>query len=127
MTFKILVIDAQPVMRAGIIHIMKKSLKNVQLSEAQDLYEAIAVANNKKFDLIVLGAQETNGAGIEIVRIFSFLRQRFKTAKILVFSGHNPHLFKDEFINAGADAFLHKNSSVSEMDELVQGVLSPPV
>ena len=126
MTFKILVIDAQPVMRAGIIYIVKKSLKNVQLSEAQDFYEAIALANNKRFDLIVLGAQEANGNGIEITRIFSFLRQRFKMAKILVFSGHNPHLFKDEFINAGADAFLPKNSSVSEMDELVQGVLRSP-
>ncbi len=123
MTLKILIIDAQPVMRAGIVHIMKKNLKSIQVSEAQDFYEAIALANNKKFDLIVLGAQEVSDNGMKITRIFSFLRQRFKAAKILVFSGHNPHLFKDEFLSAGADAFLHKSSSVSEMDELVRTLL----
>jgi DNA-binding NarL/FixJ family response regulator len=117
---KILLIDNQPPILAGLTHLIIHSIPNAVIMSAKSLETAISILKQHTFDLVITeilgGIQDGTG-------IISRINSLGSKAKILVYSSLDEEVFAPSFLKAGAMGFLSKRSKWNETVTAIQMVL----
>jgi DNA-binding NarL/FixJ family response regulator len=120
MSVRILIADDHAVVREGLKMILEANGDMTVVGEALDGRDAIEKAETLKPDVIVMDITMPEMNGIEATRIIC---ERVPTAKIIILSMHhtNEHVFRA--IQAGARAYLLKESAGAWVAKAIHTVL----
>ncbi len=111
-TKKILIVDDHLVVRNGVAMVLEKQIENVEISNAENFFEAVAILKAVPFDLVILDINIPGGKRTEMI---GDIRAIQPAVKILVFSAHEEEQFALKYISAGANGYLNKLCSEEKM------------
>lgn len=89
---------------------------NYEVVTASSVERAIAAAKGQRFDLLVLDSRLGDGSGVDLCR---HIRKTDQTMPILFCSGLAYEKDKQEALNAGAQGYLVKPVTVSQLCDAV--------
>ena len=115
----ILIVDDQKVVRARLQEILSVQKDLQVIGTADDGDKAIAAVESLNPDLVIMDIEMPKMNGIEVIRIIS---QRFPESKVLVLSTHEKEAYIQQTISAGADGYILKNTSATDLVNAVQAV-----
>lgn len=107
----ILVIDDTPLVRGFLSDLLEAD--GFSVSACEDGISALYAAEESNFDIIITDYRMPNMNGVEVTK---HLRMRFPASIIIGVSMDN---VKDDFLDAGADAFLYKPFQYNDLVELM--------
>lgn len=117
---KILLIDNQPPILAGLSYLIIHSIPNAAILSAKSLETAISILKQHRFDLVMTEILGSLQDGTSIISVINSLGSE---AKILLYSGFDEEVFAPSLLKAGAMGFLSKRSKWNETVTAIQMVL----
>jgi ActR/RegA family two-component response regulator len=92
---------------------------------AKEIDEAEQLIRSKKYAVIVqdLRLGTSHNDGLEIVR---FVREASPDTRIVVLTAYGSMEIEDETMRTGADAFLRKPKPLSQVAQVIQGLIDSP-
>jgi len=120
---RILIVDDEKPVRVIIRRVAEKLYTGAEISEAEDGYEAGTQTASSRFSLIIL---DMRLPGIDGVKICRTVRKSpaGKDTKILAISGYEPGTAASAFKKAGADDFLAKPFTITQLEEKMTSLLT---
>jgi DNA-binding NarL/FixJ family response regulator len=118
--FNILVADDHSIVRYGLAKIIATLPDPVNVSTVEAFDDALALLSKKTFDLLIL---DINLPGGNSTRMLSAVRLQCPDIMILVFSAYNEKIYAVDYLRAGADGYLSKNSSEEETKQAIRSLL----
>lgn len=104
------------------------------LLETEDDFEVIGTASDGEQALVVADALQPDIVLLDLampvmdgMQALPQLRKRLPAAIIVIFSGFEQTALVDEALAAGADAYLEKGASVTQMVDLLRELRGRPV
>ncbi len=116
---RIVVADDHPLVREGMRSMFAKQGGMSVVGEAGDGEEAIGLVEHLAPDVLIIDASMSLVDGIEVSR---HLRKRRLTTRILVVSAHDLDEYVIALMEAGADGYLTKTASSSQLIDAVKRV-----
>lgn len=116
---KILLVDDHSVVRHGISLILKEAFQDVNFIQADSFPAALALLKEKP-DLILL---DINLPGGNSTRMIERIKVDHPSVLIIIFSGYSEGQYALRYIHAGANGFLNKDSSDTEIIKAVETVI----
>lgn len=114
---KILVVDDSDMVRRSL-GLFLNSYEDFQMvGEAANGIEAIDFCRQHQPDVILMDIKMPLMNGVEATRI---IRQRWPDTGILVMSSMHDEGLIQHVLDAGANSFLHKTSSIDQMAQAIQ-------
>ena len=115
---KVLLVDDHAIVRSGLRRLLGV-LPAVQIIEAANGREALALARTDRPSLIMLDLNMPGLGGLELLRR---LMTEHPSVHVLVLSMHAEALYAARALRAGASGYLSKNASPEELLEAVRRV-----
>ena len=117
---KILLVDDHVVVRNGIKLMLSQQKSFIPfITEANDAEEAIQLAKNESFDVILMDISLPNMDGIAATK--QLLLEK-PDLKILALTMHNEEFTINQMIEAGALGYILKNTGVEELTNAINTV-----
>ncbi len=116
---KILLADDHAILRAGLRALLSAEPDCEVVGEAGDGAEALAVAQERLPDVILLDLSMPGLGGLEALRE---LKQRLPRAKVLVLTMHDDEGYLYQVLQAGASGYLLKRAADSELLAAIRAV-----
>jgi DNA-binding NarL/FixJ family response regulator len=118
----VLVVEDHPVMREGIKNILRQNTSLKVVKETDDAEEALAYAKENGPDLALVDITlPSRMGGIELTAALSQLRPRIP---VVILSVHSKIEFVGQAIDAGAFAYVNKESEPKILHEAIHSALS---
>ncbi|KAF2509450.1 response regulator transcription factor [Flavobacterium zhairuonense] len=109
---QILIVDDHLVVRNGVAMVLEKQIENVEISHAENFFEALAVLREKPICLVLLDINIPGGKNTGMIADIKAIQP---AVKILVFSAHEEDQYALQYISAGANGYLNKLCSEEKM------------
>lgn len=107
LTFKILVLEDQGLVRAGLRELIKISEPRAQIDEASSYKEAIDLLNRQFYDIAFLDIDlKAEKTGLDVLR---YIRENEIDTRAIILSGNAEKKLVLECINAGACGYIPKD------------------
>lgn len=116
----ILLADDHSVVRQGIAMILKETYKDLTILHAPDFNTAVDLLKKNPVYLLVLDISIPEGKGVQMIEEVKAINS---TIKILVFSAYEEDLYAMRYLKAGAEGYLNKLSSETELKKAFQSML----
>jgi two-component system, NtrC family, response regulator HydG len=121
MSAHILFVDDEAPIRELLSVFFRK--KGYQVSVAVNIQEAKELAQRNRFDLSILDVNLAGENGLELLSLF---KQNYPHMPVILFTGLTPdEELLEKAKRAGADAFMRKSDSLSELFQQVVKQLPP--
>lgn len=117
----ILIADDHPIVRKGLIEIIKEEPDMKVECEASTSSEAIENLREHKIDVILLDISMPGKSGLDL--IYDLLNE-FTNIKILVLSAMSEEIFAKRVLKSGAFGFLNKESAPEKLVYAIRKVYS---
>ena len=127
---RIMLVDDHAIVREGVRHVLAATPGLEVVAEAGDGETALALAHECLPDVVVLDLSLPGLSGLEVTRQ---LRQLLPAVRILILSVHDHAEYVVGAVRAGAQGYLRKDSSPTELRAALWAVasgesyFSPPV
>lgn len=109
---KVLIVDDHGVVRSGLKLLLQLNNKLKVCGEAENIKEAIIMADRTKPDIILLDFKLPDGDGVNgCLKI----KKRFPETKVIILTAYSHDHIVMETIKAGADGYLLKNIEGEEL------------
>ena len=120
-SFSILLADDHTVVRQGVSLILKSKYPNSSIHQTGSFSETIKMVKKNNFDLIILDINFPDG---NTVNMITELKKLNEDLKILMFSAFDEDIYAMRYLNAGANGYLNKLSSETEIQTAVETILN---
>lgn len=110
--FSVLVIDEHPIVRSGLVQLIKSSANFVLCGEAGSAFEARTAVIKWRPKLTILGLTLDGREGTELI---TELRGLHPSGRILVFTEQPEKLFARRALKAGAQGYLVKSAGLPQV------------
>jgi len=117
MPVKILIADDHGLVREGLKLILQQQGNNIIVGEASNGREAIALATTLLPDIVLMDISMSEINGIEATRI---LNESLPAIRVIIISMYNTSEFIFRAFQAGAKAFINKDSAGSEVKKAIR-------
>jgi DNA-binding NarL/FixJ family response regulator len=117
---RLLIADANTLIRIGIRAILCDTLGVGQVAEARSGAEALARLHAERWDLCVLDVSLPERGGLEILR---HIRKRRYDTKVLFLSSYGDRQYAAPALRLGASGYVFKECSRDELHDCAQAVL----
>ena len=117
----ILIVDDHAIVRYGTMQILKQQLPGVHVSDAADLDQMIKCLHVHQFELLILDINIPGGNNLQMIDI---VKLRQPDIKILIFSGYDEHLYALRYLQSGADGYLTKHSSETDLKTAIHVIMN---
>lgn len=117
---RILIVDCHPVIREGLVHVLRGEADFVVCGQAEDRHQALQLARVANPSLVVLGLLRRNTHGFELIKALHAFRPKLK---ILVLSMLDEGAHAERAIRAGASGYITKEESIPRILESIRQVL----
>lgn len=111
---RILMVDDHPVVRRGLMDILREAIPSVQFGEAENAESAIALIRNEDWNLLVLDICIPGPSGMVVI---SECRQVKPDLPILVLSVYPEEQYAIRVLGAGASGYLNKEAAPDRLAE----------
>jgi two-component system, NarL family, response regulator NreC len=108
------------ILREGLRQLLSESEDLEVIGEAKDGLDAIRCVNNLKPDLVLMDLSMPGINGLEAIRE---IRKQVPTTRILVLTVHNDEEYVRQTLRDGADGYMLKKASQSELFIGIRAVL----
>ena len=116
-----LIIDDQPIIKSGLVQLVRKLSSNVAISESTTIREALTKDKNRKFQLIITDIETELDT---ILARISNLKAMYPEGRILIYSRVDEEAFAIPMIKAGASGFVSKQAELDEVSKAVRTLLN---
>jgi two-component system invasion response regulator UvrY len=117
---RILIADDHPIFRAGLKEILGKDKEVELIGEAENGRQALELALNKRWDVVVLDITMPGKGGLEVLQ--ELQRERPKLP-VLILSAHPEDQLALRLIKAGASGYLTKDQAPKVLLTAIRKVL----
>src|SRR6266404_5306507 len=117
---KILIVDDHEVLREGVKRILEKPIGSAFFGEASKMNEALRLAREKDWDIVVLDLSLGGRSGLEVLKELKQIRPRLP---VLILSMHTEVQFVRRAFKAGASGYITKDSPRSELITAINKVI----
>ena len=118
---KILIVDDHEVLRNGVKRIFDKPPGTATFGEASTPQEALRLAREQEWDVVVLDLSLRDRSGLEVLKELKQIRPRLP---VLILSMHSEEQFARRAFKAGASGYITKDSPRAELVKAVNRVMS---
>ena len=116
-----LIIDDQPIIKSGLVQLVRKLSSNVAISESTTIREALTKHKNRKFQLIITDIETELDT---ILARIANLKAMYPEGRILIYSRVDEEAFAIPMIKAGASGFVSKQAELDEVSNAVRTLLN---
>src|SRR6266403_5625887 len=116
---RILLVDDHEVLRDGIKRILDKDAGTTTFGEASTGHEALKLAREEDWDILVLDLSLGERSGLEVLKELKQIRPRLP---VLILSMHSEEQYARRAFKAGAAGYITKDSSRAELVNAVNKV-----
>ena len=109
---KVLVVDNHPIVRAGVIDLLRTHNCLKVIGEATNGKEALVKARELQPDVALVDINLPKLNGLQLIKS---LRDKQPGIKVLVLSMQEPELLADQIIQSGALGFVNKRAASTEL------------
>ena len=125
MSIRILVADDHPLFREAIVHLLKRSLPDVVVHEANSLAQCKEVLDSHRdISLLLLDLKLSDTNGIDGLL---FLKKTYPSVPVVVISAYDEHSVIQDSLRYGASGFIPKQLGMDEIADAIQIVLDGDV
>ena len=117
---RILIVDDHFVIRQGVANILRKEFSNAQIVHEGEITEALNLLKLETWDLLILDVHFPEGS---ILKYIKEIKELQPNCKILIFSAFNEEHYALSFIQEGANGYLDKTSTETEIQNAVYTLL----
>jgi len=121
---RVLIVDEYPLLRMGLIALIKQTPGYSIVGEAATIAEALKIAEKEKPHLVIMEIRLGNENGMELI---SLLRAKYTDMLILVMSMHDERYYSERILRLGAQGYIMKSAPVNNVKTAVNTVLSGKV
>jgi DNA-binding NarL/FixJ family response regulator len=118
---RILVVDDHPLVREGLVQIIKRQSDLVCCGEADTAAAAQTAVATHKPDLVTIDIRLQNGDGLEMIRDLTLLQPSLLT---LVISQCDETLYAERALKAGARGYVMKERATDEVLTAIRTILA---
>lgn len=118
--FNILIADDHSIVRYGLTKIIATLPEPVTVSTVEAFDDAVSLLTRQPFDLLILDINLPGGNSIQMLHAIRLQRPNIM---ILIFSAYDEKMYAIDYLLAGADGYLSKNSSEEETKLAIQTLL----
>lgn len=118
---KIILADDHCLVRTGLRRLIDDVEGLSVIAEANNGHDAVTLINEHHPDIAILDINMPGLSGLEVTEL---LRREPSDLKIIIISMHNDDLFPQRLLEAGADAYLTKDSSIQEISHAIHEVMA---
>jgi two-component system invasion response regulator UvrY len=116
----VLIVDDHHLVCLGMGMLVKMIIADATLYLANNYEDALNEIKSRQMDLVILDLGIPGGIGTGMIKTFRHAQQNIR---ILVCTGKDELLNAPDYIQAGADGFLHKSSANDETKKAIRMVL----
>ncbi|MGA1842535.1 MAG: response regulator transcription factor [bacterium] len=116
----ILIMDFQPIVRLGLIHLINNSDGLKVCGEAENAHEAMELIKILKPDLAII---DISIKGVNGIKLIENIRQQYPKFPVLVFSMLDESFYAERVLNAGANGYLMKHEALKNIIKAIRCVL----
>jgi DNA-binding NarL/FixJ family response regulator len=116
---RVLIVDGQSVIRAGLHHLLETSADIEVVGDAADGVQAVSETLELGPQVVLLDAQLPNGESLEALRQ---IKQLNLDARVLLLTTQDREEVLYETLRAGADGYIFKESAVEELTLAIRTV-----
>ncbi len=117
---RILIVDDNPILREGLKSVLSHYPAFEIAGEAGDGLEAIESVDKSHPDLVLMDLSMPRMDGLAATRE---IKKKWPATKILVFTVHKTPEYLTAILEAGADRYLIKDSSQTELIQSIQDIM----
>ena len=117
----ILIVDDHPVVRQGLRQILVEEFDGVEIAEAGDGPEAMGLAQNRDWDVVILDIGIPGMSGLEVLKE---LREVRPEARVLVLTMYPEEQYANRFLRSGASGYMTKDRARAELVSAIRLVLT---
>lgn len=121
MKHKILIVDPVPIVRYGLIQLIKMENDLVVCGEAVDAPQAVQLVQELKPDLVITDITIEHLNGVEIIRQLKAIN---RDLPILVYTLHDEYLYGERSFRAGAKGYVKKVDPPEVVRNAIRKVLT---
>lgn len=118
---RILVVDDHPLVRDGLVQLIRRQNGLICCGEADTLHSAEEVALREKPDLVILDLRLEEGDGLGLIKL---LKSHLPALRILVLSQLDEVVYAERVLKAGAHGYLMKEEAAKEVVTAIRKVLA---
>jgi len=117
----ILVVDDHPLIRQGLRELIKQEPDIEVCGEAASVAEALQRLKEVKPGLVIIDLSLGHGHGLELIKQ---IRARYPAVRMLVLTMHDPALYAERAMQAGASGFVNKQEPAQKVLDAIRRVLA---
>jgi DNA-binding NarL/FixJ family response regulator len=118
---RILIADDHPIVRRGLVDVLRRELQDAVCGEAKDAKQALASVQAQDWDLVILDVTMPGRSGVDIL---ADLKRARPNLPILVLSMHPENQYGKRVLRAGASGYLNKDSAPTELIKAIKKVVA---
>lgn len=118
---KIAVVDDHELFREGLKFLLEQQMENCEIKEAGNGKDLMILLSGWYADIVLMDIEMPVMNGIESSKEVC---KKYPNTKIIALSMHANENYYSEMINAGAKAFLLKNSKFEEVQQAIEAVIN---
>ncbi len=121
---RVLIVDDHPVVRQGLSLAFGREADLEVCGEAENIEGALRLVEAAKPDVVIIDLSLDGEDGIELI---DYVKSRWPSVKILVYSSHDEATFAGRVLRAGAAGFVSKRETMVTTVAAVRQVLGGEV
>jgi len=118
---RVLTVDDHPIVRQGLFSLISKDPDMEICGEASHIKEAMFVAEKEHPDVVIVDLSLDGEDGIELI---DYIKSRWPSVKILVYSSHDEETYAGRVLRAGAMGYISKREPMTKIVVAVRQILS---
>jgi DNA-binding NarL/FixJ family response regulator len=116
---RLLVADDHTIVRQGLVSMLEETGECQVVAQAADGFEAVSLAGKTTPDVVVTDISMPRMSGLEVVKR---VRAELPNTRTLVLTVHEEDEYILPILRAGANGFLNKDTSVSELMMAIKAI-----
>ena len=125
MAVQVLVADDHPLFREAIVHLLQRTIIDVELNEASSLAHTREILeDNRDISLLLLDLKLSDTNGMDGLL---FLKKTFPSLPVIVISAYDDKLVVQEALRYGASGFIPKHLGMDDIAAAIKVVLEGDV
>jgi len=117
---RVLIVDDHPVVRQGLALVIDREPDLEFCGEAEHIGEALQLVGEAHPDVVIIDLSLEGENGIELI---DYIRSRWTSVKILVYSSHDEETFAGRVLRAGAMGYVSKREPMPKIVVAIRQVL----
>ncbi|MEI8375502.1 MAG: response regulator transcription factor [Planctomycetota bacterium] len=118
---RVLIVDDHPVVRQGLVLAIGREPDLEVCGEAADIEEALRLAEEGYPDVAIIDLSLDGEDGIELI---DYVKSRWSSVKILVYSSHDEETYAGRVLRAGAMGYVSKREPMLNVVVAVRQILA---